>query len=81
MARLHPLTCKQVKSALAALGFEKRKPTSGTSHEKWVKTEGDRRWIVIVDCPKQPFGPDLIKSMAKQAGLSAREFHKECARY
>ncbi|HHF0380535.1 TPA: type II toxin-antitoxin system HicA family toxin, partial [Pseudomonas aeruginosa] len=67
MARLHPVTCKQVKAALKAMGFEPR-PRTGTSHEKWVKTAGSNRWIVTVDCPKSPFSNDLIASMARQAG-------------
>lgn len=75
MARHHPLDCKQVKAALKALGFEPR-PRTGTSHEKWVKTTSAGRWVVTVDCPKQPFGPDLVSSMAKQAGVSKKEFYK-----
>ncbi|QIE86755.1 type II toxin-antitoxin system HicA family toxin [Pseudomonas nitroreducens] len=80
MARLHPLTCKQVKDGLKELGFEPR-PRTGTSHEKWVKTTDKGRWIVTVDCPKAPFSNDLIKSMAKQAGESTRAFHEVCAKY
>jgi predicted RNA binding protein YcfA (HicA-like mRNA interferase family) len=80
MPRLHPITCKQVKSALSALGFEKR-PQGSTSHEKWVKTTNKGRWIVTVDCPKAPFGNDLIKSMAAQAGMKTREFHAECCKH
>jgi len=79
MPRLHPVTCKQVKAALASLGFEPRERTA-TSHEKWVKTEGANRWIVTVDCPKAPFSNDLIKSMASQAGMKTREFHALAAR-
>jgi predicted RNA binding protein YcfA (HicA-like mRNA interferase family) len=81
MARLHPLTCKQVKDGLRALGFEPRPRTSGTSHEKWVKTTEKGRWIVTVDCPKAPFSNDLIKSMACQAGMNTRDFHAHCARF
>ncbi|WP_369688040.1 type II toxin-antitoxin system HicA family toxin [Pseudomonas syringae] len=80
MARLAPLNCRQVKAALKALGFEIR-PSSGSSHEKWVKTGENTRWIVTVDCPKAPFSNDLTKSMAKQAGMSTKEFHLFCSKY
>lgn len=69
-----PLDCKQVKHILKSLGFTPR-PKGGTSHEQWVRYTNNRLWKVTVDCPKQPFGPDLIASMAKQAGVSKREFY------
>lgn len=69
-----PLTCKQVKEILVNLGFSPR-PQKGTSHEQWVKTDNDRRYKVTVDCPKSPFSQDLISSMAKQAGVSKKEFY------
>ena len=74
MARHYPLTCKQVKTILSNLGFEPR-PRTGTSHEKWVKTDGGRRYVVTVDCPKAPFSPDLISYMARQAGVTKKEFY------
>lgn len=71
-----PLTCKDVKRALAHLGFKAR-PRTGTSHEQWVKysADGKQFWKVTVDCPKQPFGPDLVSSMAKQAGVHKKDFY------
>ncbi|MCP5191011.1 MAG: type II toxin-antitoxin system HicA family toxin [Pseudomonadales bacterium] len=71
-----PLDCKDVKRILKALGFAAR-PMKGTSHEQWVKYDKDGRLLgkVTVDCPKQPFGPDLVSSMARQAGVSKREFY------
>lgn len=74
MARYRPLTCKEVKRILKALGFAKR-PQKGTSHEQWTKTSGGRLWKVTVDCPKQPFGPDLVRWMAQQAGVSKKVFY------
>jgi predicted RNA binding protein YcfA (HicA-like mRNA interferase family) len=68
-----PLTCVEVKRILRTLGFERRKGGSG-SHEQWVKDEGDRRYKVTVDCPKAPFSPTLIASMARQAGVSKKAF-------
>jgi predicted RNA binding protein YcfA (HicA-like mRNA interferase family) len=57
------------------MGFAPR-PRTASSHEKWVKTTGAQRWVVTVDCPKQPFGPDLISSMARQAGVSKADFYR-----
>ena len=69
-----PLTCRDIKKALKALGFKQR-PSAATSHEQWVKFEGGRIYKVTVDCPKEPFGHDLIKSMATQAGVSKNELY------
>lgn len=72
----HPLTCKEVKRILKAFGFNPR-PIKGTSHEHWVKYSPEGRLLgkVTVDCPNAPFSPDLVSSMAKQAGVSKREFY------
>ena len=74
MARHHPLTCKEVKCVLKVLGFS---PTPGkrTSHEQWIKEEKGRFRQVTVDCPKSPFSQDLVKWMAKQAGVSKNKFY------
>ena len=72
-----PLTCKEVKRGLKKLGFEPRKQ-NGTSHEHWVKVKGGKLFKVTVDCPKEPFTGDLIKSMSSQAGVSKDEFYKAC---
>jgi predicted RNA binding protein YcfA (HicA-like mRNA interferase family) len=69
-----PLTCKEVKQILSSLGFIPR-PQKGTSHEQWVKTEGENRYKVTVDCPKSPFSQILISYMVKQAGVSKKEFY------
>jgi predicted RNA binding protein YcfA (HicA-like mRNA interferase family) len=74
-ASIPPLTCKQVKQILTALGFAPRPQQSGTSHEQWVKDDGTRRRKVTVDCPKQPFLHDLISSMARQAGVTRKQFY------
>lgn len=74
MARHRPLKCEEVKTILRNLGFEP-KPQKGTSHEQWVKDYGGKRHKVTVDCPKQPFTQDLIRSMAHQAGVSKSAFY------
>ena len=75
MSGVHPpLTCKHVKLILSNLGFTP-KPQLGTSHEQWIKKENGSLHKVTVDCPKAPFGPDLISSMARQAGVSKKQFY------
>lgn len=69
-----PLTCKEVKCILRNLGFTPEKRSS-TSHEKWTKTADGKRRIVTVDCPKEPFGNDLIRYMALQAGVTRDQFY------
>jgi hypothetical protein len=59
------------------MGFKPR-PQKGTPHEQWVGEVGGKFRKVTVDCPKAPFSPDLISSMAKQAGVTKKiiyEFH------
>jgi len=73
MAKYRPLTCKQVKTILK-FGFGPR-PQKGTSHQQWVKDYGGKRYKVTVDCPKEPFIHDLIRYMARQAGVSKRAFY------
>lgn len=74
MSSVHPpLTCKQVKQILSSLGFKLREQKG--SHEQWVKDASGGRFKVTVDCPKSPFSPDLISSMARQAGVSKKAFY------
>ncbi|PHM36449.1 type II toxin-antitoxin system HicA family toxin [Xenorhabdus innexi] len=75
--KLIPLKYREVVRALANLGFE-MKPKKGTSHEQWIKKEDGHKWVVTVDKSHAPFSRDLIKSMAKQAGMSAKRFHSLC---
>lgn len=76
----HPLTHKEVVSVLRAFDFKKY-PQDGTSHIHWKKRTTDAKgrsglWKVTVDEPKAPFSHDLVTFMARQAGLSKREFYK-----
>jgi predicted RNA binding protein YcfA (HicA-like mRNA interferase family) len=69
-----PLTCAEFKAVLKKLGFQyrNRKKQSTGSHEDWVGTYGGQFRKVTVDCPKAPFSHDLIRSMAKQAGVTTK---------
>ena len=69
-----PLTCKEIKAIINYLGF--KLASQKGSHEQWVLIKGNSKLKVTVDCPKSPFSHDLIKSMAKQAGSSQKEFYK-----
>ncbi|WP_084480176.1 type II toxin-antitoxin system HicA family toxin [Methylomicrobium lacus] len=67
-----PLTCSQVKAVLAHLGFSLY-VQKNSSHEQWKKPEFPGK--VTVDCPKAPFSHDLVGYMAKQAGVSKKDFY------
>lgn len=68
-----PLTCKDVKKTLKSLGFVHRN-TEG-SHENWVRDEPKPFRKVTVDCPKAPFSQILIELMARQAGMTKKQFY------
>lgn len=71
-----PLSAKEVVKALLMLGFVYRKPTGGgSSHDHYVGEFRGKFRKVTVDEPKAPFSHDLIRSMAKQAGLSKAELY------
>jgi predicted RNA binding protein YcfA (HicA-like mRNA interferase family) len=73
-----PLTCAQFEAILRALGFapapKKQQPDG--SHENWIATIDGKYRKVTVDCPKAPFSPDLIHSMAKQAGITVKRVYE-----
>ncbi len=73
-----PITCRELKAILKALGFSLE--TTVGSHEQWTKVEGGRKYKVTVDCPKSPFTQTLIKSMAAQAGVTKKDFYKILSR-
>lgn len=64
-----------MKAVLAKLGFQAR-PQKATSHEQWVKGEGEDFRRVTVDCPKAPFTDGLLSIMLHQMGISKKEFFR-----
>lgn len=68
-----PLTCKQVKQILTTIGFSFRDQRG--SHENWIRNQPPPFRKVTVDCPKAPFSQMLIESMARQAGVSKKQFY------
>ena len=74
MARFFkPLDCRDVKKILKNLGFVFRNQEG--SHENWVRHEPAPFRKVTVDCPKEPFSHMLTESMARQAGVTKKEFY------
>jgi len=76
--KYRPLTCKEVKRILTALGFECHRQKG--SHEHWKATVKGRLCLVTVDCPKQPFVPPLLNSMVRQSGYSIEEWYLQLER-
>jgi predicted RNA binding protein YcfA (HicA-like mRNA interferase family) len=72
-----PLTYQDVIAILKKFGFEKR-PNKSTAHEQWVAQDPFRK--VTVDKHLQPFSQNLISSMAKQAGVTKKEFYRLLAK-
>jgi predicted RNA binding protein YcfA (HicA-like mRNA interferase family) len=73
--KYRPLTCKEVKHILSALGFELHRQKG--SHEHWKAFVGGQLRLVTVDCPKQPFVPPLLSSMVRQSGYSIEEWYRQ----
>lgn len=70
------LTAKEVRRILKTLGFQ---PPSGRQHggghEQWTRDTPPPFRKVTVDAHVAPFGHDLIRYMANQAGVTVREFY------
>ena len=75
-----PLTDKQVIAALLMLGFAFRKATSGTSHDSYIGMFRGQFRKVTVDCPKSPFGQDLVVSeeCSRACGSAAFALIRAC---
>ena len=68
-----PLKAAEVRKILKALGFELR-PQKSTGHEQWVKQGADFRKVTL-SAHNEPFDGFIINSMARQAGVSVKEFY------
>lgn len=79
MAKDPPLKSADVERGLKAMGFKKR-AQKGTAHVHWTKTIGKKLFKVTVDSHLAPFSQDLIKSMARQAGISTNQFYEACSK-
>lgn len=74
-----PLTAKDVEQGLAAAGFI-RQPQKATAHVKWVKEPPPRKFVVMVDSHIAPFADKLVGYMAKEAGMSPKQFRELCSK-
>jgi len=74
MVRERPVTDREFKAVLRALGFSPRPQQSGSSHEQWTTGQGREYRRVTVDAHHAPYHRQLLKMMLKQAGLSKAEF-------
>ena len=70
-----PLTCKEVKRILKALGFAFHRQKG--SHEHWKAVVDGQLRLVTVDCPKEPFVPPLLSSMVRQSGYSIEYWYQQ----
>lgn len=68
-----PLKAAEVRKILRALGFEMR-PQKATGHEHWVKSEPVFRKVTL-SAHDEPFNDFIVGSMARQAGVSVRDFY------
>ncbi|TAM59329.1 MAG: type II toxin-antitoxin system HicA family toxin [Rhodanobacter sp.] len=75
MVRERPVTDREFKAVLKALGFVGR-PQKGTSHELWVCGEGKDYRRVTVDAHHAPYHRQLLKLMLHDAGLSKDQFFR-----
>jgi len=76
MVRERPVTDREFKAVLRALGFSPRPQQSGSSHEQWTKNSGGEYRRVTVDSHHAPYHRQLLKMMLTQAGLSKAEFFR-----
>ena len=71
------LTAKEVRTILKTLGFKPQGGKgTGSGHEHWVPIDEATPFKkVTVDAHVAPFGHDLIRYMANQAGVSVKDFY------
>lgn len=69
-----PLSARDVRKILARLGFLHRTTEGG--HEQWVRDEPAPFRKVTLSAHNQPFADRIVDYMARQAGVSVREFYE-----
>ncbi len=69
-----PLRAEDVRKILKALGFAPR-PQKSTGHEHWVR-DGNPFRKVTLSAHNEPFDDFIVSSMARQAGVSVRQFYE-----
>ena len=72
--RFKPLPCRDAERALKNLGFiEDAKKSS--SHRQWRRYVKGKLFKVTLDCHRGEVSALNIKSMIKQAGVTAKQFY------
>jgi predicted RNA binding protein YcfA (HicA-like mRNA interferase family) len=74
LARLRPLTYRQVKSKLQSAGFVETSQKG--SHVKFVKTRAEGTRVVIVPHHSTDIPLGTLRSILNQAGLTPDEFER-----
>jgi predicted RNA binding protein YcfA (HicA-like mRNA interferase family) len=74
-----PLTYKDVETGLKNLGFVLQ-PQKASGHEQWEKELQSTKFKVTVSKHLAPFSIRLVGYMARQAGVSKKEFYKACGK-
>ncbi len=69
-----PLTAKEVRLIAKNLGFKHRNTEGG--HENWVRESPPPFRKLTIDAHLQPFADTLVMYMARQAGVTVRDFYK-----
>lgn len=67
------LTARDVRRIAKNLGFTHRNSEGG--HENWVRYEPPPFRKMTIDGHLEPFSHTLVMYMARQAGISVREFY------
>ena len=73
MSRRKRLDAREVKTIARNLGFRYRNTEGG--HENWVRDAPPPFRKMTIDSHVAPFGPTLVRYMARQAGVSVDEFY------
>ena len=68
-----PLKAAEVRQILKTLGFKPR-PIKGTGHEHWVNDNPFRK--VTLSAHNEPFDDFIVSSMARQSGVTVRQFYE-----
>jgi predicted RNA binding protein YcfA (HicA-like mRNA interferase family) len=73
MTKERPVSDKEFKAVLSALGFARRS-SGGSSHEQWVRDDHRGFYRVTVDSHHAPYHRRLLRIMLVQAGTSKADF-------
>lgn len=68
-----PLTAKEVRQIAKNLGFTEGETAGG--HQHWVREQPPPFRKITIDGHLAPFSHTLINYMARQAGVSVKEFY------